>query len=143
MIIWTSCIWLKLHYLHWWKHFAILSTKSYNFMAFTCFLLGWFVCHLWLPKDTHILIPKNIKPCWVHTKEQLSMNNYQFQQLLSHDGTKWCFHLSSLFLLQFGIWNHHPIDWILVLCIGNAFKAQYLCFPKTFYVIQKLSNLQN
>jgi hypothetical protein len=60
----------------------------------------------------------------VHTKKKLSMNNYQFQWLLSHDGVESCFHLSFLLLLQLGIWNHHPIDWILVLCIGNAFKAQ-------------------
>jgi hypothetical protein len=43
-------------------------------------LFAWVV---YLPsmtsKNTHILLPKNIEPWWVHTKKKLSMNNYQFQ----------------------------------------------------------------
>jgi hypothetical protein len=81
--------------------FALMEASCNSFnqeLSFHClyFLFAWVV---YLPsitsKNTRILLPKFIKPWWVHTKEQVSMNNYQFQQLLSHDGAQSHFHLSS------------------------------------------------
>jgi hypothetical protein len=63
--------------------------------------------------------------------------------------------LVYLFLLQLVIWNYHPIDSILLLWITihsklnkptlNKLSMVFFvkCFPKSFFVVQKLFSLQN